>query len=305
MNNLTTIQHSFDHLTVTIPIEKILPTKKVNASILKTTKFQTILSSIQELGIIEPLAIYPEKDKNQNNQHYFLLDGHLRLEALKMTGCKEAICLISTDDENFTYNRQINRLTCIQEYRMILATVNKGISTEKIAKVLNVNLESIKRKLDMLNGITPEVIIMLKDRMVAQGIFSVLKKMKSERQIEVVKLMIAANRVSKPYAEMMLIGSKSEMLVNKKSVNKRKNFSPEEIAKMQLEIEKMQKDYTQVENNIGDVMLTLIVAKGYISKLLKNNTVQQYLIQYHEGVYEGLSTVMDAMITNPTSPVKD
>jgi len=59
-----------------------------------------------------------------------LLDGHLRLEALKALGAKEALCLVSTDDQGFTYNRQINRLTPIQEHKMI---GNRSVAPEKFS----------------------------------------------------------------------------------------------------------------------------------------------------------------------------
>lgn len=39
----------------------------------------------------------------KNKEHYFLLDGHLRLQALKELGVEAVTCLISTDDELFSY----------------------------------------------------------------------------------------------------------------------------------------------------------------------------------------------------------
>ena len=60
-----------------------------------TPKYQTIVASIREVGVIEPLAVHPETDS------YILLDGHLRLEALKELGAVEAVCLVATEDEGF------------------------------------------------------------------------------------------------------------------------------------------------------------------------------------------------------------
>ncbi len=77
---------------------------------------------------------------------YLLLDGHLRIEVLKDMGETEVVCLISTDDEAFTYNKRVNRIAIIQEHRMILKAIERGVSEERIAKVLNVDVASIKRK---------------------------------------------------------------------------------------------------------------------------------------------------------------
>ncbi|WP_228145048.1 ParB N-terminal domain-containing protein, partial [Acinetobacter baumannii] len=51
----------------------------------------TIKSSIRELGVIEPLAVHPEPVMASGIPSYILLDGHLRLEALKTLGGTEAL----------------------------------------------------------------------------------------------------------------------------------------------------------------------------------------------------------------------
>lgn len=52
-------------------------------------------------------------------------------------GVAEIACLISTDDEAFTYNKRVNRIAIIQEHKMILKAIEKGVSEERIAKSLN------------------------------------------------------------------------------------------------------------------------------------------------------------------------
>lgn len=298
--NISKIKLSFDDETIVLPLNNILPIRVIDNEILNSVKFQSILSSIKELGIIEPIAIYPEK-----NGFYILLDGHLRFEALKILNAKEAICLVSSDDEGFTYNRQINRLSSIQEYRMIVAAINKGIPIEKIASVLNVNVEVIRRKLNMLDKIAPEVIMILKNHMVPQKVFEILKKMKEARQIEVAKLMVDAGRVSHTYAEIMLAGTKPEMLVDKKDPNKYKKLKPEQILKIQQEIEQLQENYAYAKDNIGEIMLTLVVTKGYVKKLLANIAIKQYMTKYHKGILEGLIAIMESIEENLDSQVME
>ena len=45
-----------------------------------SSRYKRILTSIKEVGLIELLAIYPQRDKSGT---YMLLDGHLRHSALK------------------------------------------------------------------------------------------------------------------------------------------------------------------------------------------------------------------------------
>ena len=43
----------------TIPIDKILPSRKTPAGLATSRKFRQIQSSIEEIGLIEPLAVSP------------------------------------------------------------------------------------------------------------------------------------------------------------------------------------------------------------------------------------------------------
>jgi FixJ family two-component response regulator len=70
----------------------------------------------------------------------------MRIEVLKDSGAQEVECLISTDDEAFTYNRQISRLAPIQEHKMILKAIERGVPEERIAAALDLSPRSIMRK---------------------------------------------------------------------------------------------------------------------------------------------------------------
>jgi len=69
----------------------------------------------------------------------------------------DVTCLVSTDDEAFTYNKRVNRIAIIQEHRMILKAVERGVPEERIAKALNVDVRSIVLKRRLLDGICAEV----------------------------------------------------------------------------------------------------------------------------------------------------
>ena len=52
------------------------------------------------------------------------------------------VCLVSTDDEAFTYNKRVNRIAIIQEHRMILKAIERGVPEERIAKALNIDVKA-------------------------------------------------------------------------------------------------------------------------------------------------------------------
>src|SRR6202012_1075226 len=129
-----------------------------------TTRYKVIAASIQEVGIIEPPIVFPEKG---TKGAYVLLDGHVRIEILKERGETEVACLVSRDDENCTYNHKVNRLAPIQEIKMIRRAVAAGVSEERIAKALNLTPQTVRESQNRLQGICSEAIEILKDKPIA------------------------------------------------------------------------------------------------------------------------------------------
>lgn len=289
---MTRVRRGFDGQTIAIPIERILPTRQVPKSLHQSPKFRTILASIREVGVIEPLAVHPERTRGD---FYILLDGHLRLEALKELGAAEAICLVSTDDEGFTYNKRINRLSAVQEHKMILKAIEKGVAPEKIAQSLDVNVERIRERQRLLDGIIPEVEEMLKDRMVSQGAFAVLRKMRPIRQLAATEMMISANRFTTNYARMLLATTRPEHLVEGAKAKPAAGVTLEQIVRMEREMEKLQQDYRAVEDTLGETMLVLVVAKGFANRLLGNAAVAAYLGKHHAELAGELGRVMESI----------
>jgi hypothetical protein len=58
--------------------------------------------------------------------------------------------LLWQDDEAFTYNKRLNRLATIQEHLMIGRAVDLGVSEERLAKALNLDVRAIRRRRTML-----------------------------------------------------------------------------------------------------------------------------------------------------------
>jgi ParB-like chromosome segregation protein Spo0J len=208
-----------------------------------------------------------------------LLDGHIRLIVLSDMGYSDAPCLVAKDDEGYTYNSRINRLSTIQEHFMIRRAIERGVAPERLAKALSVDVSHIIKKMTLLDGICPEAAEMLKDRQFSAEISRVLRKMKTTRQVECVELMVSANTVTTAYAEAMLVATPAELLVEGKKPQKMTGVSQEQIAKMEREMANLQGQYKMVEQTYGQDVLNLVLAKGYLTKLLENGAVARYLRQ--------------------------
>ena len=272
------ITAGFDTEMLDILVEQIIPTKSLVVEFHKSSKYQQILSSIREIGIIEPPVIVAD---GKSPTHYILLDGHLRIEALKSLGITEVTCLVSSDDEAFTYNKYINRISVIQEHRMIVRAVERGVSQEKIANALNVDVKNIISKCNLLVGICQEAIDMLKDKIVSNKLFSILRKMKPYRQIDAVTLMNDAGIYTITYLSAILAATPKDQLANPEKPKSVKGLNEEQMARMESEMSNLQREYSLIEDNYGTDVLNLTLAKGYLVSLLGNARVVRYLLQYH------------------------
>lgn len=259
---------------VSIPITSILPLKKLPATISSSRKYQCIAASIAEIGIIEPLMVYSQ---DKANSSYMLLDGHLRMHVAKELGRTAVDCLIANDDEAFTYNHKVNRLAPIQEHFMIRRAISNGVSEERIAKTLHVDVASICRKRDLLDGICPEAVELLKDRAAAAGAIREMRRVRPMRQIEMAELMIASNNFSAVYAKCMLAGTSREQLIESEQVKEVAGLAPADIARIEREMESLQSDFLRIEETHGKNMLNLVIVVGYLKKMLDNARVGRFL----------------------------
>jgi ParB-like chromosome segregation protein Spo0J len=194
------INQGFQKKLIELGVEEVIPTKNISVYARKCRKYAQVLSSVREVGLIEAPVVAPLK----KGKGYFLLDGHLRIMALKELGVGRVSCLISTDDETYTYNKYINRLSAIQEHRMIVKAVQSGVSEEKLARALNLDISTIRNKRYLLDGICPEAVELLKDKTVPEPVFRVLRKMKAPRQVTAAMLMNDQNKFNCNYAKALL-----------------------------------------------------------------------------------------------------
>jgi ParB-like chromosome segregation protein Spo0J len=279
--NTGVVKRGFEDAGQRIAIVDIRPLRLVSETVRKTRKYSQIAASIREVGIIEPPVV--ARDRSEPGK-YLLLDGHLRIEILKETGATEVVCLISTDDEAFTYNKRVNRLAIVQEHRMILKAIERGVSEERIARALNVDVGSIKRKRRLLDGICPEAADLLKDKHIAIHAFTELKKLAPMRQIEAAELMIAMNKYTISYAKSLVAATPQSQLAESFRPKKIKGISEEQTALMERESASLEREFRIAEQAYGTDHLDLVLANGYLGKLLGNARVVRYLSQHHREI---------------------
>jgi len=273
-----------------LAIADIQPLKLVSAAVKKTPKYAQIVASINQVGIVEPPVV--SRDRTDRSK-YLLLDGHLRIEALKDRGDTEVVCLISIEDEAFTYNKRVNRIAIIQEHRMIFKAIEHGLSEQRIAKSLNVDVSSIQRKRRLLDGICSEAAEILNDKHIALHALAEFKKLAPLRQIEAAELMVAMNKYTIGYAKSLVAATPQSQLAAGYKPRPIKGLSDEQVALMKRESANLEREFRVAEQSYGADHLDLVIANGYLGKLLGNARVVRYLAQHQQELLVELQKLVE------------
>lgn len=272
---------AFEMRKVRLALETILPVRQFKNPTKNIVKFRTILASIREVGLVEPLMVHPQRDKAGI---YLLLDGHLRYFALKQMGETQAECIIATDDECFTYNARVSRMPAIQSHKMIVKAVQNGVRPERIAAALSLDPSEVRSLMTLLDGINEEAAELLKDKNVFPQTLRMLRRVTGVRQIEIAELMVIANNFARGYAEALILGTPKDQLVNGAESKKKAGMSAEEIGRMEREMESLERDFKAIEGAYAENMMNLTLARGYIRRLLDNGKVVRFLSGNHSDV---------------------
>ena len=284
------IKAAFERELLTVRLGEILPMRKLADKVLTSVKYRRIAQSVAEVGVIEPLVVV----RSPGQGAFMLLDGHVRLAILRGLGQMETRCLVAADDEAFTYNKRVNRLATVQEHYMIVRALERGVSEEKLARALNVDVKAIKRRRSLLDGVAPEVIELLKDRAVNPVTFDALRKMKPMRQLEVAELMVSAGNFTSAYAKALLAATRQSDLANASKPKKVAGMTAEQMARMEREMESLTKDFKSLETSYGDDVLHLVIASGYLSRLVGNAEIERYLRGRHPEILDEFRSIIAA-----------
>ncbi|MHB2057113.1 ParB/RepB/Spo0J family partition protein [Pantoea dispersa] len=268
------IKCCFNEETVSLNISDLLPTKKMPLNYDRSEKFIQIKCTLKAIGLIEPILIYIDGDQNEIK----ILDGHLRVEALKELGEVKVECLVSTVYDTYTPNTKVNQVTIIQIQKMLKDAIKAGVPIELLSSSLNVSVESLKGKISILNGINPKVIEILNDKNVPKATFQALKKMVPLRQLECANLMIKFDNFSKNFSHSLLQSSPKETLVETLSKTPAsKEGHKKIIERLEKEMAHVHVDADKLKETYGSNSLKLTIIISHIKTLLENQILFRWM----------------------------
>lgn len=284
------IKYCFNDKSVSFKLTDLTYTKKLPTNFQISKKYNQIKSTILAIGLIEPILVFIDQTDNSVK----ILDGHLRVEALKNLGEDKVNCLISTTYDTYTPNKKVNRITIIQTQRMLKEAVRVGVPAEMLCTALNISIEALKSNLSVLKGICPEVIELFNDRDIPINTFRILKKMVPLRQIECANLMVKFENFSTLFSDSLYHSSSPECLIQqpkKKSDSRLANRKA--IERLEKEMAQVHFDTQKIKETYGSNSLKLTIIISHIKKLLENPKVFHWLLRNKNDYLNELTNISD------------
>jgi hypothetical protein len=292
----------FEREWIDVPLDVLHASKSLPPTMKLSVKYLQIRSSIEAVGLVEPLVVIQHSTVPG---HFAILDGHLRAEALRDLGTKRAKCLISKDDESYTYNKCVNRLAVVQEHKMIVRAYESGVSADRLAAALGISVGVIRARFRMLDGVCDEAIKLLSDKPVPRRVFPLLRQMQPFRQIDVAQAMINLGNYSSKLVLAMLETTSPDQLVDGFKQKVDKGGTTAAIQRLERELAALQADTRLLEDSYGPDNLKLVVIKRYVASLLNNARVVRWMAQFHADYLQQLQLISEikTLATDAEKPV--
>jgi hypothetical protein len=104
------------------------------------------------------------------------------------------------------------------------------------------------------------------------------------------------------YAKALLATSKPADLHKPDELKKATGLSAEQMARLEREMASVSEDYKELEASYGDDMLVLVVASGFIERLLSKPEIEGFLERRHPEFLENFRAIVQATSLDQSTP---
>jgi hypothetical protein len=181
--------------------------------------------------------------------------------------------------------------TCLACQKPFAPDPRNGVNPERIAAALNMPVRVVHASMRLLDGIHKEAADLLKDKCISAKAIRLLKRVTGVRQIEIAELMASTNNFFTGYAEALVLATHKDQLVNSVEPKKKEGMSSEDIAKMEQEMEILERDLKDISDSYTENIFNLTCARGYIKKLLENVKVVRFLNSNYPEIFSEFESI--------------
>lgn len=257
-----------------VPLIRLRPLRERKVS---KREFNRILSSIKAVGLIEPLVVYPEGDD------YVILDGVQRYRALLELGVEVAPCILGRQREAFTGNRMVNRVSPVQEHRMIEKSLEE-VDEATIAAALGITTIGHRLKKALLKRLHPDVAAAFDEGKINRVCAREFTHVRPARQKEILDAMAGYKDYSTAFVRTLVVKTPP----HQRDTSRRKNNPWDRSAQRRNDLLKQLAEAEQKHDFYSGLYkqytIDLLRMAIYVRTLINNTRVREYLQARHPSV---------------------
>lgn len=271
-----------DSIGIDVPVTRLRPLRDR-----KVTKreFDRIVASIKAVGLIEPLVIFPEGDD------YVILDGAQCYRAMVELGVEMVPCIVGKQREAFTGNRMVNRVSPVQEHRMIEKSLGE-VDEAAIAAALGISGLGHRLKKTLLRQLHPDVAAAFDAGKINRVCAREFTHVKPHRQKEILQAMESYKDYSTTFARTMVVKTpphQRESRGRKHNPWDKTAQKKNDLLKKLGEAEQKHDFYSQLYKQYTVDLLRLAI---YARSLLTNQRLREYLDRNHPEIVERFEAII-------------
>jgi ParB family chromosome partitioning protein len=255
---------------------------------IRKREHERIRASILAVGLVEPLVVFPEDD------HFIILNGHQRCRILLEMGVETVPCIFAQQKEAFTSNRMVNRLSPVQESRMIKKSLDE-LDEKTIAAALGLAHIAHRLNRTLLNRLHPKTAAAFDSGKIKKTCVHELSYVTPKRQEEILKAMEDYNDYTVPFVRSLVLKTpKHARAKNRKGAKNpwtRHEQRKSDLLKKLAETEEKHDFYTTLYRQYSINLLKLVI---YARTLVTSERIAAYLRETHPNI---LATFQE-IITN-------
>lgn len=145
--------------------------------------------------------------------------------------------------------------------------------------------------LDLISHINSNALALLPDKKIPEATYKMLKYMNYTRQIYAVQQMNAVNQYDSIFARVLLITTPPEQLVNCDKSKVIYCLNKVEIRNMETKMQKIDKEFSLIENNYGAIIILITLIACYFRILLSNTRILDFLQKNYRTIYRGIYNI--------------
>jgi hypothetical protein len=269
-----------------VPVEFLQPLReRTNINTQKHRGFRRILSSIEKLGLIEPLCTYKEGGL------HIILDGYLRFLACRELGYETVPCIVYKDKEAYTFNRMVNNLSGYQEIRMLRKSL-ESLDEQTIAATFGMKTIRYRLAAHLFDQLHPKVTEAFEQELLGKHAATEMAAAKPDRQVEMLKEMKRVNDFTPAFIRALVLKTPPEQ--RNPDRNPRMNRATEKqkhnaLVERLEEAEKQHDFYTNLYRQYSADLLKMAL---YIRKVITTPAIRAHLEQHHPATLGELNAIV-------------